>query len=115
MTRDMIAVAVLVWLIGAIVGWCAGWTVRGEQTRGWHHGLAHHLAQTRHDLDQALDQLDELTHTQYPATRVPPPAPAVVHVHLSTPRPGPVARPTALDSTQFLDATPVLPAKEVHE
>jgi hypothetical protein len=113
MTRDMIAVAVLVWLVGAIVGWCAGWAARGEQTRGWHRGLAHHLAQTRHDLAQALAELDELTHTQY-ATQ-PVPASAVVHVHVSTPVPGPVAQPTALDSTPFLDATPVLPAKEVHE
>jgi hypothetical protein len=113
MTRDMIAAAVMVWLIGAIIGWCAGWAARGEQTRGWHHGLAHHLAQTRHDLDQALDQLDELTHTQYATKRVP--APAVVHVHVSPPVPGPAPRPPALHTTQFLDATPVLPAKEVHE
>ena len=111
MTHDMIAVAVLVWLIGAIIGWCAGWAARGDQTRGWHRGLAHHLAQTRHELDQALDQLGELTHTQY-ATQ-PVPAPAVVHVHVSTPVPGPVPRPKAVDATQFLDATPVLPAKEV--
>ena len=113
MPRDMIAVAVMVWLIGAIVGWCAGWAARGEQTRGWHRGLAHHLTQTRHDLDQALDQLDELAHTQHATTRVP--ASAVVHVHVSTPVPGPVPRPPALDFTQFLDATPVLPAQEVHE
>jgi hypothetical protein len=113
MTHDMIAIAVLVWLVGAIIGWCAGWTARGEQTRGWHRGLAHHLAQTHHELAQALDELDELTHTQYAATRVP--APAVVHVHLVTPVPGPVPRPPALPTTQFLDATPVLPAQEVHE
>ena len=113
MPRDLIAVAVMVWLVGAIVGWCAGWAARGEQTRGWHRGLAHHLAQTRHDLDQALDQLDELAHTQHATTRVP--APAVVHVHVSTPVPGPAPRSTALNSTQFLDATPVLPAQEVHE
>jgi hypothetical protein len=30
-------------LVGAVVGWCAGWAARTDQNRAWHHGLRHQL------------------------------------------------------------------------
>jgi hypothetical protein len=64
MSREMLAAAVLVWLVGAVVGWCAGWAARTDQNRAWHHGLRHQLEGTRVELDQLraqlADTLDEL-------------------------------------------------------
>jgi hypothetical protein len=37
MTRETLAAAVMVWLSGALAGWCAGWVARGDQNnRAWY-------------------------------------------------------------------------------
>lgn len=83
MTRETIAAAIFVWLIGAVVGWFAGWIARGEQNRGWQANLGRQLGATRAQLAEALDQLDaaHLRDDHGDATRVPPPP--VVHVHVA--------------------------------
>jgi hypothetical protein len=110
MTREMLAAAVLVWLIGALVGWCVGWAARGEQNRAWHTTQHHHLTQARRDLAQALDELDH-ARGRRDAERFPAPGPAVVHVHLTAPPSW--APPPVLDPARVLDAVPVLPPGRV--
>lgn len=118
MSRETLALAVLVWLVGAVVGWCVGWAARGEQNRGWHQGALRQLATARTELgelhaelDRALEELDDARSARYhPA----PAAPAVVHVHVAAP--GPWPEPPRLvpgHSTAFLDVMPALPAEEV--
>ena len=111
MTREMLAAAVLVWLIGALVGWCVGWAARGEQNRAWHTTLRHQLTQTRRDLAQALDELDH-AHARWDAERFPAPGPAVVHVHLTAPPSWPAPSPV-LDPARVLEGLPVLPEGRV--
>lgn len=121
MSRETFAVFFVVWLFGAMVGWCAGWVARTEQNRGWHRGALRHLAAARAELDgiraelaDALDELDDARTAQYHTQRVPA-APTVVNVHLTTPLPWP-AQGSVTTPTPFLDgldAIPVLPAREV--
>jgi hypothetical protein len=114
MTRETIAAAIMVWLIGAIVGWCTGWAVRGGDNRRWHNNLVRQLAHTRAQLADALDQLDELNGAPFrcDVERVPTPAPAVVNVHVAAPLPWP-APPSVVTTTRFVDATPALPEEGV--
>lgn len=120
MTRETLAVLLMVWLVGAVVGWCAGWVARGEQNRGWHQGALRHLAAARTELDElraelagVLEELDDAQAAHYPAQRGPA-APAVVHVHVAAPGPWPAPqRLVSGDTTRCLDAMPVLPAEEV--
>ena len=114
MTREMIAATLMVWLIGAIVGWCTGWAVRGGDNRRWHHNLVRQLAHTRAQLADALAELDELDGARFrcDAERAPAPAPAVVNVHVAAPLPWP-APPSMVAIPRFADAMPVLPAEEV--
>lgn len=81
-THLVVASALMLMLLGAVGGWCAGWAARGEQNRGWHRGAARELAQARTQLAQALDQLDT-ARGQWDSEPAPPPA--VVHVHLEIP------------------------------
>jgi hypothetical protein len=112
MTRETIAAAIMVWLIGAIVGWCTGWAVRGGDNCRWHHhNLLRQLAHTRTQLADALDELNGVRFC-CDAERVPAPAPAVVNVHVAAPLPWP-APPSMVTSPRFVDAMPVLPAEEV--
>ncbi len=117
----MLAVMVLVWLVGFVPGWCAGWTARGSDTRAWHRGLVRQLTQTRAQLNRALDQLDhsrdELDDTrasQWLAERVPPPTAPAVHVHVDAALPCWLAQHPALVNTpRISNAMPVPPAEEV--
>ena len=114
----MLAVAVLVWLVGFVPGWCAGWTGRGSEAKAWHRGLVRQLAQTRAQLADAHTQLDvaldELDTTRTWAVRVAPtPAPAV-HVHLDAALPSWLApHPTLRTPSRSSNAMPALPAEEV--
>ncbi len=109
MTRETIAVALLVWLIGAIVGWCAGWVARGEQNRSWHSNLVRQLASTRAQLAEVLDELGD---ARVDAECTCSPAPAAVHVHLATPLPLWVAqRPSGLTAIHALEPMPGVPAE----
>lgn len=115
MSRETIAAAIMVWMIGAIVGWCTGWAVRGGDNCRWHHhNLLRQLAHTRAQLADALDQLDELNGARFrcDAERVPTPAPAVVNVHVTAPLPW-SAPHSMVTNARFVDAMPVLPAEEV--
>src|SRR5438270_11532262 len=114
----MLAAAVLVWLVGAVMGWCAGWAARGEQNRAWHSGLVRQLAQTRAQLADALDRLDraldELDNTPRWAQRMPPPLAPAVPAHVDAALPSWLATRPALPHTpRPSNAMPVLPAEEV--
>ena len=116
--HPMFAAAVLVWLVGAVVGWCVGWAARGEQNRAWHSGLMRQLAHTRAQLDQTLDQLDqahdELDNTPTWAQRIPPPPAPAVHVHVDTALPSWLApHPAPPHTPRLSNPMPVLPAEEV--
>jgi hypothetical protein len=117
-SRETIAAFLMVWLIGAIAGWCTGWALRGSNNRQWHANLVRQLAQVRLELAAALEELDHLDHAwvQWEAHRAPAPTPAptAVHVHVAAPLPwAPQPPPMPLLSPRFLDAMPVLPVEEV--
>ena len=75
MTRETLAVAVLVWLIGALVGWCAGWAARGDEHRRWANSV-------RSRIDLAEREAAELTAelAQVQTQRLP-----AIHVHVEVP------------------------------
>ena len=108
MTRETLAVLVLVWLIGALVGWFVGWAARGEQNRAWHGTLKRQLAETRAQLDAALAESDT-TYTRaedYPAS-----PPAVVNIHLTTPLQWAGQPSLGANPSRTLTAVPVLPGE----
>jgi len=114
MTRELLAAVVMVWLTGALVGWCVGWAARGEQNRAWHAGLRHQLQDARDELEQlhgeladALDALDQAQ--QWRAAHVSARVPTVVQVSCATAMP-----PTVIGNPLVLPpvcARPVLPAQ----
>ena len=116
MSRELLAVLVLVWLTGALVGWCVGWAARGEQNRAWHAGLRHQLHDARDELEQlhaelanALDALHQIRATSWPAGHRSARVPAVVQVNYTATVPPTVSgHLTALTPTT--PARPVLPA-----
>lgn len=80
--RDLAAAAVVIWLVGALVGWCLGWAARGEQNRARLAARARELERTRTQLAQAYAELDA-AHAHWQAQRVAaPPAGTVVAVNL---------------------------------
>lgn len=116
--HPMVAAMVLVWLVGFVPGWCAGWAGRGRETKAWHRGLVRQLAQTRTQLADALDQLDqalgELDTTRTWAERVSPTPVPAVHLHVDAALPSWLApHPTLRTPSRFSNAMPVPPAKEV--
>ncbi len=116
MTRETIAVALMVWLIGALIGWCAGWTARGEQNRGWHRGLVRQLGQVRAELADALDQLDDArAQLNNPHQRGESlPTSAVMHLHVAAPLGCVVpSKPLIVHSPRAVDAAPVVQAEEI--
>lgn len=78
----MLAAAVLVWLLGALVGWFMGWAARGDENRRWANSV-------RRRIDLAENQVAELTAelAWVEAQRLPEPAVAMpaIHVHVETP------------------------------
>lgn len=119
MTRDMIAAALMVWLIGAVVGWCIGWAARGDQNRRWHHGLQRQLAQAltelahvRAELADTLDELDDVRAAHSQAARTPARVPTTVYVRVAGPVPPWVAQRSASVVPAFaVEATPALPVE----
>jgi len=118
MTRDMLAVAVLVWLIGALAGWFVGWAARGEQNRTWHAGLRHQLEAAHAELNQlqdelatAYDALDRAQAEHWQTTQAAAAVPTVVQVHCAPVIPLTViGHPGALPPTP-IHAAPVLPER----
>ena len=116
MSRELLAVLMLVWLTGALVGWCVGWAARGEQNRAWHAGLRQQLHDARDELAQlhaqladALDALDQVSTKSWPPAHLSARAPTVVQVNYAATVPPTVnSHPTAFTSTP---ARPVLPAQ----
>jgi hypothetical protein len=111
-SRELIAAGVLVWLIGAVVGWYAGWVAGTEQNRAWHAGTHHQLNQAHTELAalraELATTLDELDHTQalaWRATPPPTPIPTVVQVNLPSPLP-PVIPPNPLPALPPAEGTP---------
>lgn len=76
MTRELLAVAVLVWLIGALVGWFAGWVARGDENRRWAESVRRRVDYAEGQARAAEAELDRVT-----ASWVPAPAPEI-HVHV---------------------------------
>ncbi len=115
MTREAIAAALLVWLVGAVVGWCAGWVGRGEQNRAWHRGVVGRLALVRAELAEALDELDQVRRAGWETQRVAPPATSVVQVHVAAALPWapPPQPPAVIDPARVLDAIAVGSAQQV--
>jgi hypothetical protein len=119
MTRETIAAALMVWLIGAVVGWCAGWAARGDHNRRWHHGLQRQLAQAltelaqvRAELADALDELDDVQAIRWEAAQMPALVSATVHVSVAAPVAPRVTQHSAfVPRALVVDATPVLPAE----
>ena len=118
MTRETIAAALMVWLIGAVVGWCAGWAARGEQNRRWHHGIQRQLvhalaelAQVRAELADALDELDDVQAIPWGAAQVPAAVPMTVHVSVAAPVAPSVTRHSAFVPPALVEAAPALPAE----
>ena len=107
----MLAAAVLVWLIGALVGWCVGWVARGDQNRAWHRSLARRLDDTRTQLTAALEQLED-AYDQLEDARAgdgEAPSRAVVHVRLVPPLPGVASPALPAAPGRALGAAPVVP------
>ncbi|MEO7194306.1 MAG: hypothetical protein ABIZ05_05710 [Pseudonocardiaceae bacterium] len=112
--QEIVAAALFLLLMGAVVGWCAGWAGRGEENRAWHRGG---LARVQGELAEALALLDT-TRAELDAVRTQwhapvPVAPAVVHVHVATPLPWAAHPPLPLSAARVLDAQPALPVGEV--
>jgi hypothetical protein len=110
------AAAVVVWLIGLFTAWCLGYATPHSQDPAQHSALEGQLAQARVELAAALDESDQLDHARlhWEAHRLPAPAPTAVHVYVAAPLPRPPHHPPMpLVTPRFLDAMPVLPAKEV--
>ena len=111
MSREMVAAAVLVWLIGALVGWCVGWVARGDQNRAWHRTLRRQLDDARAQLTAALEQLED-AYAQLEDARAgdgAAPGRAVLHVHLAPPLPGVAPRPLPAAPSRALGTAPVMP------
>jgi hypothetical protein len=123
MSSETVAVLIFVLLVGAVVGWCAGWIARTEQNRLWHQGAARQLAAARAELDEireqlaeALDELDDARAAHYYHAQRGPARPAVVNVHVAGPGPWSAQGSVTTTTTPFLDeldVMPVLPAREV--
>jgi len=119
MTRETIAAALMVWLLGAVVGWCAGWAARGDQNRRWHHGLQRQLAQAltelaqvRAELADALDELDDVQAIRWEAAQAPAAVPMTVHVSVAAPVAPSVTRHSAfVPPALVVEAAPALPAE----
>lgn len=117
MSRELIAAGVLVWLIGAVVGWYAGWVARTEQNRAWQAGTHHQLDQARIELAAlhgelaatraTLHELDHARALAWRAAAAPAAVPTVVHVNLPSPLPLD-QRPAVLAP----DPVPALPPME---
>jgi len=106
----MVAAAVLVWLIGALVGWCVGWVARGDQNRAWHRTLRWQLEDTRAQLTAALEQLED-AYAQLEHARAgdgAAPGRAIIHVHLVPPLPGVAPRPLPAAPGRALGTAPVV-------
>jgi hypothetical protein len=107
------ASAVMVWLIGLFVAWCIGYAARDRPDPTQHSNLTAQLTRVRLELGAALDELNHLDRVRWEAHRLPAAAPVAVHVHVVAPLPwAPHHPPMPLDTPRFLDAMPVLPAKE---
>jgi hypothetical protein len=118
MSRELLAAVVMVWLTGALVGWCVGWAARSEQNRAWHAGLRHQLQDARDELEQlhaeladALDALDLVQAESWPSAHVSARVPAVVQVNYTTTVPPTVSGHLAVLPPTSGCATPVLPAQ----
>jgi hypothetical protein len=111
------ATAVVVWLLGLFTAWCLGYAARDRHDPAQHSNLTGQLARVRLERAAALDEFDQLEHLdckRWETHRLPAPAPVAVHVHLAAPLPWPPHQPPMpLRASRFLDAMPVLPAKEV--
>jgi len=124
MTHNLIATGLLVWLAGALVGWCVGWAARGEQNRGWQAGTrrqldaAHATIARLHDqLDDALDALDHARSRGGTAPRTAAPTGVQLTLAATTTlaaaqHPAVIAcHPISLgDTTPVLPVLPVFPA-----
>ena len=102
MSREMVAAAVMVWLIGALVGWCAGWAARGNENRRWAQSIRRRIDYAQSQARDAVAELERVNAQRLDQSWAPPPVPEI-HVHIQAP-------PT-LGSRDLTGAAPVAMAQ----
>lgn len=83
MTRETLAAAVLVWLIGALVGWVIGWAARGDENRRWAESFRQRIDYAESQARDAVAELERVKAKRLDQWRVPAPLPEI-HVHVQT-------------------------------
>ncbi|MGH3718314.1 MAG: hypothetical protein ACRDRI_05610 [Pseudonocardiaceae bacterium] len=111
MHHPMVAGAIMVGLIGVIVGLVVGWAARGDFNRAWWRGTAARLAETQAQLAEALAQLEQAR--TWRAERVSPAMTPVVNVNVAAPLPWVAHQPLPVRGARVLDAVPVPPVGEL--
>jgi len=79
----MVAAAVMVWLIGALVGWCAGWAARGNENRRWAQSLRQRIDYAESQARDAVAELERVEAQRLDQGWAPTPVPEI-HVHVQT-------------------------------
>jgi hypothetical protein len=82
----MLAAVVLVWVIGALVGWFAGWVARGDENRRWAESCRWRIDYAESQARDAVAELERVKVQRLDQSWVPAPAPQI-HVHV---QPSPV-------------------------
>ncbi|MDQ3762177.1 MAG: hypothetical protein M3460_10945 [Actinomycetota bacterium] len=105
MSREMLAAAVMVWLIGALVGWFTGWVVRGEENRRWAESFRRRVDHAEGQARDAVAELERVKAQRLDQSWVPAPAPQI-HVHVQPATPALGYRDLAGATAQALAAEP---------
>ncbi len=82
MTRETLAAALLVWVIGAIIGWILGWAARGDENRRWAESFRRRIDLANNQVAELTAELDRVESQRFatPAAAMP-----AIHVHVETP------------------------------
>lgn len=82
----MLAAVVLVWVIGALVGWVVGWVARGDENRRWAESFRRRVDYAEDQARGAAAELERVKAQRLDQSWVSAPAPQI-HVHI---QPSPV-------------------------
>ncbi|MBV9059431.1 MAG: hypothetical protein JO296_08425 [Pseudonocardiales bacterium] len=81
MSREMLAAVVLVWVIGALVGWFVGWVARGDESRRWAESFRRRVDYAESQARDAAAELERVKAQRLDQSWVAAPAPQI-HVHV---------------------------------
>lgn len=81
MSREMLAAAVLMLVIGALVGWCAGWVARGDENRRWAESCRRRIDYAETLAREAAAELERVNAQRLNQSWTAGPAPQI-HVHV---------------------------------